>query len=70
MTMFRNDSLSERELKFMKDGVYTASVRIENFTRALNFESNEIATRMQLPKKEVVRLALTEFVERHKSEVK
>lgn len=49
----------------MTSDMYTANIRIEKFPRELDIKLNAIATRMQLPKKDIIKLALQEFVERH-----
>jgi hypothetical protein len=48
-----------------KQDTYTANVRIENFPRDVDIKLNAIATKLQVPKKEVIKLALVEFVEHH-----
>ena len=44
---------------------HTANIRIENFPRDLSIRLNAVCTRLQLTKKEVVKLALKEFVEKY-----
>lgn len=42
---------------------YNANIRIEKFSRKVKEKLDEIASEMQLPQKDVIKLALEKFVE-------
>lgn len=47
---------------------YSANVKIEGIARETWERIERIATRLQLPKKAIVKMALEEFAERHAPE--